>query len=59
MLTFPDNNAGHIDTRELKKALDTVESFDLGTVGKREGNFVLHDAEFSSFDQEFETRKRG
>ena len=40
--------AFHIDTRELKKALDTVESFDLGTVGKREGNFVLHDSDETS-----------
>ena len=48
--------------REQKRALDTVESFDLGIAGKRHdnlGNFVLHDAEFSSFDQEFQTRTRG
>ena len=44
--------ANHLQhSRELKKALDTVESFDLGVAGKTYdnlGNFVLHDADATS-----------
>ena len=46
------NLANHLQhSRELKKALDTVESFDLGVAGKTYdnlGNFVLHDADATS-----------
>ena len=40
--------ASHFFIREQKKALDTVESFDLGIAGKTHnnlGNFVLHDTD--------------